>query len=88
MPTAPETQLAEHKFPLIGNLNQIPFRGNWYWGYVKMKHFGIQLEHDHLTEEEVVSTACSAEHEKQGLFHTLYRNGENLIISFQPIACD
>ncbi len=88
MPIAPEAQLAKHKFPLIEDLNQIPFRGNWYWGYVKMRHFGIQLEHDYMTEEEIVSTACSAEYDKQGLFHTLYRHQENLVISFLPIDCN
>lgn len=86
MPSSRQRDLIISRMPIMNSLIPLYLNNNWAWGAMLLKHYGLNLKPDELTEKhkEII---CEKKPFIKTSEYSLYDYGATLIISFDNKNC-
>jgi len=88
MPSAESKRLVSNKFPIMNSLIPIYMNGDWAWGAMMLKHYGLNFEKKSYAELKQSTDICSSAPLINSQVYSLYGFGNTLLISFDKKACE
>lgn len=87
MPSAEKRSLVSYRFPIMNSLIPIYMNGDWSWGAMLLKHYGLNMETRSFTELKQAEDICSSAPLWETKEYLLYGLGDTLLISFDKDLC-